>query len=130
MVLNDIISNALSNILNNEKLGKAHCTINPLSKNLLVVLEVMKNSNYIKDCKKIKISAGEALEITLNGAINKCGSIKPRFSVTKNEYEKFEKRFLPAKNFGILIISTSKGVMTHHEAQEKGLGGRLIAYCY
>ncbi len=130
MTLNDIISNALSNILNSEKLGKAICMLVPSSKNLIVILEVMKRTNYIKDFKKIKTSGGEEIEVMLNGGINKCGSIKPRFSVTKNEYEKFEKRFLPAKNFGILIISTSKGVMTHYEAQEKGLGGRLIAYCY
>jgi len=46
------------------------------------------------------------------------------------EYEKWEKRFLPAFDFGLLIVSTSQGVMTHKEAREKGIGGRLIAYVY
>ena len=64
------------------------------------------------------------------GSINKCGVIKPRFSVKKNEYEKFEKRYLPAHGFGIIIVSTPKGLMMHDEAIEKGLGGKLIAYCY
>jgi small subunit ribosomal protein S8 len=47
-----------------------------------------------------------------------------------DEYEKFEKRFLPAKGVGVLIVSTIKGIMTHEEAKGKTLGGRLIAYCY
>jgi len=31
---------------------------------------------------------------------------------------------------GILIVSTSKGIMTHHEAQEMGVGGVLVGYVY
>ena len=64
------------------------------------------------------------------GTINKCGVIKPRLGVKKNNFEKFEKRYLPSKDFGFLIVSTSKGLMVHNEAKEKGVGGNLIAYCY
>ena len=60
----------------------------------------------------------------------KCGAIKPNFSVKKDGFEKFEKRYLPAKDFGVLIVSTSQGIMTHVEAKEKKLGGKLIAYVY
>ena len=66
----------------------------------------------------------------LKGNINKCGVIKPRHAVKKDEFEKFEKRYLPAKNFGILIVTTPKGIMTHYEAKELGIGGRLLAYMY
>ncbi len=66
----------------------------------------------------------------LLGKVNKCGAIKPRFSVKKGGFEKFEKRYLPAKNFGMIIVSTSKGLMMHDEAKKKGLGGRLISYVY
>ena len=44
--------------------------------------------------------------------------------------EKFEQRYLPAKSFGMLIISTSKGMLTNIQAKEKKIGGKLIAYCY
>jgi small subunit ribosomal protein S8 len=50
--------------------------------------------------------------------------------VKRDQYEKWEKRFLPAVGFGILIVSTQKGVMTHATAIEQGMGGRLIAYVY
>ena len=39
-------------------------------------------------------------------------------------------RYLPAKNFGILIVTTPEGIMTHREAKERGIGGRLLAYMY
>ena len=64
------------------------------------------------------------------GNLNKCGAIKPRYSVRKDGFEKFEKRYLPAKDFGIIFVSTPKGIMTHNGAKKKGLGGKLIAYCY
>ena len=50
--------------------------------------------------------------------------------MSKEEYEKFEKRYLPAKGFGIIIVSTPKGLMIHKEAISKVTGGKLIAYCY
>ncbi|MAG78181.1 30S ribosomal protein S8, partial [archaeon] len=59
-----------------------------------------------------------------------CGVIKPRFSVKIDGYEKFEKRFLLSKDFGLIIVSTSKGIMTHIEAKEKKLGGKLLAFVY
>ena len=70
------------------------------------------------------------IKVNLNGNINKCGVIKPRFAVKRKDFEKFEKRYLPAKDFGIIIISTPDGLMTHIQAKEKNLGGRLIAYVY
>jgi small subunit ribosomal protein S8 len=47
-----------------------------------------------------------------------------------HEFDKFEKRYLPARGFGIIIVSTNKGIMTLEEAKEKRIGGRLLAYCY
>lgn len=130
MALNDPLANVLSAILNSEKLGKAECVLATNSKLIKTVLELLKKSNYIEDFKIIKDNKAGLLKITLQGSINKCGAIKPRFPIKKDNFEKYEKRYLPAKDFGILIVSTPKGIMTHYEAIEKGLGGRLIAYCY
>ncbi|MCD6456656.1 MAG: 30S ribosomal protein S8, partial [Methanophagales archaeon] len=41
-----------------------------------------------------------------------------------------EKRFLPARKFGLLIVTTSKGVMAHEKAIEAGVGGQLLAFVY
>lgn len=128
--MNDPIANALSKILNMEKVGKHVCLIRPSSKVLNKILEIMKNNLYIGDFTIIKDSKGDVIRLKLIGRINKCGAIKPKYSVKKDEYEKFEKRYLLAKDFGLMIVSTPKGIMIHTEAKKKNLGGRLLAYCY
>jgi len=90
----------------------------------------MNDHQYVGSFEETADDKGGSLRISLLGNINKCGVIKPRFAVKNKEYEKWEKRYLPAKGFGILIISTPPGIMTHHQAKEKKLGGRLVAYCY
>ncbi|MBI2124808.1 30S ribosomal protein S8 [Candidatus Pacearchaeota archaeon] len=69
------------------------------------------------------------LEIKI-GSLNECCSIKPRFYANVGRMNKYIRRYLPAKDFGIVIVSTSKGLMTHAEAAEKNIGGSLIAYAY
>ena len=90
----------------------------------------MQDNNYIGGFEEVIDSKGSTLRIHLIGKINKTGVIKPRFSVKKDTFEKFEKRFLPAKDFGILIVSTSQGMMPHTEVKKKEIGGKLVSYCY
>ncbi|RMF55292.1 30S ribosomal protein S8 [Candidatus Woesearchaeota archaeon] len=130
MTLNDPLANMFSSVLNCERIGKKECIVKPVSNMIKKVLDVMKEGMYIGDYKEIKNQRGGELHINLLGNINKCGVIKPHYSVKKDGYEKYEKRFLPAKNFGILIVSTTKGMMDHESAKKKSLGGKLIGYCY
>lgn len=130
MTSNDTLSLALSKIGNAEKVGKRDCTIKPVSKVIKKVLQIMNEQRYIGNYEESLGRRGGSLHVHLIGSINKCGTIKPRFSTALNEFEKWEKRYLPAKDFGILIISTPKGVMTHEEAKKKRMGGKLVAYCY
>ena len=130
MALNDTLANTLSNILNAEKKGKFVYIAKPASKMIKNVLNILHQRNYLGSLKIMEDSRGGSIEVNLIGNINKCGVIKPRFSIKCDEFEKFEKRFLPAKNFGILIVSTPNGLITHHEAKQQKIGGRLIAYCY
>ena len=90
---------------------------------------MMKKNGYIKEFKSTSDSRGGFIEIEF-GKLNFCKAIKPRFNVKKENFDKYVRRFLPARNLGIIIISTTKGLMTHEEAIEKNLGGRLIAFCY
>jgi small subunit ribosomal protein S8 len=129
-MLNDPLANALSGILNYDKIGKKQYIVHPASKVIRKVLVILNEQGYIGSAEEMTDARGGVLRVNLLGNINKCGVVKPRFAVTMDEYEKFEKRFLPAKGVGVLIISTIGGLMTHEEAKEKNLGGRLIAYCY
>ena len=128
--MNDPLANALSGILNYDKIGKREFLVHPASLVTSKVLSILNAQGYIGAAESVTKARGGVLKLNLLGNVNKCGVIKPRFAVTMDEYEKFEKRFLPAKGVGVIIVSTIKGLMTHEEAKEKNLGGRLIAYCY
>ncbi|MCD4666376.1 30S ribosomal protein S8 [archaeon] len=130
MSLNDPLANVFSQIMNYEKIGKNECVVKPTSKFIVNVLKIMKDNKYIGDYKVVEDGRGGYLHINLIGAINKCGVIKPRLSFKKENLEKFEKRHLPAKDFGILIVSTNKGLMTHIECVKNNIGGKLVAYIY
>jgi len=109
---NDPLANALSAILNHEKVGKKEIMINPTSKIILNVLKILQNNMFVGSVDKVTDARGGIVKLNLLGNINKCGVIKPRFSVGWENFEKFEKRYLPAKAMGIIIISTNKGMMT------------------
>jgi|SRR3989338_1946085 len=129
-MLNDHLAAALTKIINAERVGKREVVIRPASKMIKVVLTLMNEHNYVGSSEETKDDQGGILRLNLLGNINRCGVIKPRFSTTSKGFEKWEKRYLPAKDFGIIVVSTPHGVMTHIQAKEKNTGGRLLAYCY
>tara|TARA_Y100000294_G_C8371792_1_gene263045 strand:+ start:68 stop:460 length:393 start_codon:yes stop_codon:yes gene_type:complete len=130
MSSNDILANALSKIDNSIITKKETCTIGPVSKLIKDILEIMKFNHYIGEIEELTKQKGTILKINLIGGLNKCGVIKPRYPVKTDNFEKFEKRYLPSRGFGYLIVSTSEGIMTHEQAIKKNLGGKLIAYFY
>ncbi len=130
MTLNDPLANVLSAIQNAERRGERRVSVANSSRLITGVLAIMERSGYIAGFSTSSDSWGESVTITLNGKINRVGVIKPRFRVGKDGFERFEKRFLPAKGFGILVVSTNQGLLTHEEAKDRGVGGALISYCY
>ena len=128
MVVRDWLSAMLNDIMNCKKAGKKETVAMPVSKLMLGVLKIMQKEGYIED---FSVEEEKFKKVIIKiGKINKCSTIKPRFFVRKNEFNKYIKRFLPSRDFGIILVSTNKGLMTHHEAIEKGIGGSLIAYCF
>ena len=126
----DPLSDALSNINNNEEKRKHECIIKPASKLIGQVLRLMQENGYVGAFEYIDDGRTGKFRVQLLGRVNKCGVIKPRYSVKVDEIETWETKFLPGKNFGFLILTTSDGVIAHTEAVEKNVGGRLMAYVY
>mgnify|MGYP001608965320 CR=1 FL=1 len=129
-MLNDPLAAALSKIFNAERVGQREVAISPASAMVKRVLMLLNESHYLGSFAENKNDKGGLLKVSLLGNINRCGVIKPRFSSKYTEFEKWEKRYLPAKDFGVIIVSTPLGILTHYEAKEKKTGGRLLAYCY
>jgi len=129
-VLFDPLADAMSVIKNAESVGKSECTIHPASKLIGMALKVMADQGYIGEFEFVDDGLSGMFKVKLLGRINRCGVIKPRFATMVADLEKWEKRFLPARNFGVLILSTSQGVVAHTDARERGIGGQLLAYVY
>ena len=126
----DPLNDALSTINNAEMSGKLECEVSPASKLIGRVLRVLQENNYLETFEFVEDGRGGYYRIKLKGNINKCKVIKPRWSVQNGEIEDFESRYLPAQGFGVLILTTNHGVLSHSEAKEKGVGGKLLAYVY
>ena len=123
----DILADALNGIRNAKKARKENVKIRRVSKLLIEVLKIMKQKGAVK---KYKIDTkGKFVEVSLGDFLD-CRAVKPRFSVKKDQIEKYRVRYLPARNVGTVIISTGKGLMSHDEATEKGMGGSVLAYFY
>ncbi|RLF99253.1 MAG: 30S ribosomal protein S8 [Thaumarchaeota archaeon] len=133
MVMLDTLSNALATIMNNEMRGKKEALIMPASKLIASVLKVMQKEGYIGEFEFIDDGRWGKIKVQLLGRINKCGVIKPRLSLKYKdltELPEWVRKYLPARNIGILILSTPHGVMSHVDALKKGIGGILLAYVY
>jgi ribosomal protein S8 len=120
----DVISDVLNQIMNAKKREMKEVRIGKSSKFLLRLLDLMKKDGHIK--YKLE-DRGLIIEII---KLNDCRAVKPRFTTQVEQIEKYLRRFLPSRNFGKLIISTSKGLMDQHEAYKNKIGGSVIAYYY
>ncbi len=125
----DLMADAFCIIKNTEAIGR-HVCITPASKLIDGVLKVMQRHKYIGNYEFIDNGKGGKFKVHLQGRINDCGVVKPRFSFGKGEFTRWEKMFLPADNVGILILTTSKGVMDQKEAFHKNTGGKILGYVY
>ncbi len=130
MPSNNIISNLFVTLFNTEARRKSECIVLPSSKLAMEILKTLQNHNYIGEFEHIDDKKGGKFKIQLLAKITKCGAITPRFKVKKDDYSKWEREYLPSYSRGMLLVTTNQGVLSHHEATTKGLGGLLIGYVY
>lgn len=126
----NVVSNLFTTLYNNEARRKKECLVSPSSKFASEILRVLQKYRFIGEFEQIDDNRMGKFRIQLLAKINKCGIITPRYNLKKDDYLNWERQFLPAYNVGLLLVSTSKGIMSHHDAQIQGLGGVLIGYVY
>jgi small subunit ribosomal protein S8 len=129
-MLNDPLANALSVIKNAETKGMNKCTIQPSSRIIGGILTLLKENGYVGSFEHIDDGKAGFFQVKLIGNINNCGVIKPRYPIKMNDLEKWESRYLPGRDFGLLILTTTEGIISHSDARKKGIGGKLLAYIY
>jgi len=122
----DIVADALNKIMNAKRASKSQISVKMHSKFLISILAIGKLHRYIKDYR----IENNVLNVELGERLNACKAIKPRYLVRVEEIMKYVRRYLPARDMGVIVVSTNKGLMTHQTAIEKNIGGSIIAYFY
>lgn len=127
----DPIADLLTRVRNAALVGKNEIRV-PTSKLKKVIAEQLVKNNYLADVKVEDGKPRGTLVITLAKAgescpINEIARVsKPgrRVYVAASEIPKVK------SGRGLVLISTSKGVMTGHEAVKNKLGGELLLKVY
>jgi len=122
----DIVADGLNQIMNAKRIGKTELTIKRYSKVLLNLFEMMKSRGHIE----YEVN-GEAKTVDVKIVkINECRAVKPRYYAGVADIDKYLRRFLPSRNFGTLVISTNKGLLSQEDSIKENLGGSVVAYFY
>ncbi|UDG80487.1 30S ribosomal protein S8 [Candidatus Annandia pinicola] len=129
MNIQDPISDMINHIRNSQIVKKKKITMYS-SKLKNSISKILKEEGYIEDFNIINKNKKKILEIKLRYFKNKSVIYninrvsKPSLRIYKN------KNNLPKiiAGLGIAIVSTSKGLMTDHNARKYGLGGEIICY--
>ena len=87
-------------------------------------------AGYIGEFEVVDDRRAGKIVVQLNGRINKCGVISPRFDVNMGEYESWIAKLMPSRQFGVLVLTTSYGIMDHEEARKRHTGGKILGYFY
>lgn len=127
----DPIADLLTRIRNAAMVGKTEVRV-PSSKLKKVVAEQLKKNNYLADVKTEAGKPRDTLVITIN---------KPGENSTFTELTRLSKPgrrvYVSANDIpkvksgrGLVLVSTSKGVVTGREAVKQRLGGELLLKVY
>ncbi|MCI4334401.1 MAG: 30S ribosomal protein S8 [Thermoplasmata archaeon] len=126
----DLLNDALVTLRHADQQGQGTVSLKPTSKLIGEVLRIFQENQYISEFTFLPNGRGGEYQVKLARRINSCGVIKPRMAVRGRALERYEARFLPAQDFGLLLLSTNQGVMSHAKARELKIGGKLLAYVY
>lgn len=127
----DPIADLLTRIRNASMVNKHQISV-PASKLKTAILEVLKKQRYISDFKTEKAKPQDNIVVTINEADS-----KPVFTELKRLSKPGRRLYVGSDKIprvkngrGIVIISTSKGVMTGDQAKKQRLGGELLVEIY
>lgn len=127
MNIQDPISDMLTRIRNAGQRKHADVMV-PASKHKHEILKVLQNEGYIGDMSEESTDRGPHFRVTLkyhNGAhvisqLNRGSKPSLRRYAGKDNMPKV------MSGLGCVIMTTSKGVMTDHQARKLGVGGEII----
>ena len=131
MVMTDPIADMLTRIRNANQ--QRHETVEiPASKLKIEIAEILKNEGFIKGYKVEGEVATKTITITLKykGNDRVISGLKRISKPGLRVYAKVNEIPKVLNGLGIVILSTSQGIMTDKEARAKQVGGEVLAYIW
>mgnify|MGYP006290046621 CR=1 FL=1 len=125
----DLLGDAMNTIKTHERQGIQECTVRA-SKLVGEILRLFKENGYVDEYEFVDDGKGGNYKVKLGGFINNCGVIKPRMAVKRGDWAKVEQMHIPGVGVGMIAVSTPAGIITNRDAQEKQVGGKLLAFVY
>lgn len=129
MSMSDPIADMLTRIRNAQSVQKTTVNI-PGSKVKTGIAGVLKNEGYIADFRNIEVDGRITLEVTLKYFQGK-GVIDTLKRVSRPGLRQYSgKDELPKilNGLGIVVVSTSQGIMTDAQARAVGQGGEILCF--
>ena len=105
----------------------------PASKFKAQVARILKEQGYIEDFSVEPARVGQTLRVTLKYTEDRAPVITGLKRVSRPGRREYVMANQVPKVFGGMgtaIMSTSKGVMTGHDARREGVGGEVVAYVW
>ena len=128
----DPIADMLTKIRNAFLAGHKTCPVR-FSKIKESILIILKEEGYIKDFRTDERAGKKSIKITLSYDEEDkplIGNIKRISKPGRRIYLSCDKLPYVLKGIGILIVSTSKGLMTDKKARKERVGGEIICEIY
>lgn len=94
MVRISVLGDALKTLSNAEKRGKRQVLLRPSSKVVVKFLSVMLKKGYIGEFEFVDDHRAGKIIVELNGRLNKCGVISPRYDISHDAIEDWVGFFL------------------------------------
>jgi small subunit ribosomal protein S8 len=131
MVSTDPIADMLTRIRNAARVRKNEVLM-PHSKIKQSVAELLKGSGFLQDVKVVDASVGKSLKLVLTGEGEnaRITEIVRLSKPGRREYANAREIPTVKHGRGVVIVSTSRGVMTGEQAKKNGVGGELICKVY
>jgi small subunit ribosomal protein S8 len=111
-----------------------HDTVSmPHSKLKAHIAEILKKEGYIADWKVSDARVGQTLTLSLKFGPDRERSISGIKRVSKpglRVYAKSTEIPTVMGGLGVAILSTSSGLLTDRQADQKGVGGEVLAYVW
>lgn len=131
MLSTDPIADMLTRIRNAVKIGKNEVSL-PHSKVKETIAEQLKQAGYVASVKVAEAQPQPRLEIVINqpGTNALITEIVRLSKPGRRLYAKADEIPRVKNGRGMVLVSTSKGIMTGQKARESHLGGELICKVY